>query len=75
MGFSTKTTEELIQLARAGGGFVLDVGRRNTDDLVRIASAAKKSGSTVIFRKTGARRNESLIKIAAAGKRHVIFES
>lgn len=75
MGLSTKTTDDLVEVAKAGGGFVLDVGRRNTDELVRIAAAARKSGSTIIFRKIAVRKNESLIKIAAAGKGHVIFES
>ena len=75
MGLSIKTTNELVELAKAGGGFVLDVGRRNTDELVRIAAAARKSGSTIIFRNMAVRKNESLIKIAEAGKRHVIFES
>jgi hypothetical protein len=75
MGFSLKTTDELIEIARAGGGFVLEVGRRNTDELVRIAAAARKSGSTVVFRKMATRKQESLMKIAEAGKGHVIFES
>jgi hypothetical protein len=75
MGFHIKTTDELVELAKAGCGFVLDVGRRNTDELVRIAAAAKKSGSTIIFRKTAVRKKEALLKIAAAGKAHVIFES
>jgi len=75
MGFNLKTTDELVELAKAGGGFVLEVGKRNTDELVRIAEAARKSGSTVTFRKISVRKNESLTKIAAAGKGHVIFES
>jgi hypothetical protein len=75
MGFSARTTDELIELTKAGAGFVLDVGRRNTDELVRIAAAARKSGSTIIFRKVGFRKNESLMKIAMAGKGHVLFES
>ncbi|HID29088.1 MAG TPA: hypothetical protein EYP19_03690 [Desulfobacterales bacterium] len=75
MGFNLKTTDELVELAKAGGGFVLEVGKRNTDELVRIAEAARKSRSTVIFRKIGVRKNASLMKIAAAGKGHVIFES
>ena len=75
MGFSIKTTDELVELAKAGGGFVLEAGRRNTDELVRIAAAARKSGTTIILRKMAVRKNESLMKIAAAGKGHVIFES
>jgi hypothetical protein len=75
MGFSKMATDDLVEIARAGGGFVLEVGRRNTDELVRIAAAARKSGSTVVFTKMLARKKEALMKIATAGKGHVIFES
>ena len=35
-----RSTEDLIRIAGAGGGFVLDAGNRTTDDLIRIAAAA-----------------------------------
>jgi len=75
MGLSMKTTDELIELVRAGGGLVLDAGRRSTDELVRIVTAARKSGSTIILRKVALRKNEALMRISEAGKGHVIFES
>ncbi len=74
MGLSKKTTEELLKIAMAGGGFVLDGGRRTTEELVQIATAAKRSGVTLVFRNMAVRRTESLVRIAAAGKGHVIFE-
>jgi len=75
MGLSMKTTDELIGLAKAGAGFVLDAGRRSTDELIRIVAAARKSGSTIILRKVALRKTEALTRIAEAGKGHVIFES
>ena len=75
MGLSMKTTEELVGLAKAGAGFVLDAGRRSSEELIRIVAAARKSGATIILRKVALRKNEALMRIAEAGKGHVIFES
>jgi hypothetical protein len=75
MGFRMKTTDELIKIAGAGGGFVLEAGRRSTDELVRIATAAKWSGATVIFMNVAMRKTDDLAKIAASAKGHVIFGS
>jgi len=74
MGMSVKKTEELLKIASVGGGLVLQAGRRTTDELAKIAAAAKRSGTTVIFRDMSVRKTESLTRIAAAGKGHVIFE-
>ena len=38
-----RSTEDLIRIAGAGGGFVLDAGNRTTDDLIRIAAAAGRA--------------------------------
>lgn len=75
MGFRMKTTEELVKIATAGGGLVVEAGRRTTDELIGIAAAAKHSGATVIFRNMAVRKTDALIKIAAAGKGKVIFEA
>lgn len=72
MGLSMKTTDELIMIANAGGGFVLEA---TTDELAKIAAAAKRSGATLIFKNMAVRKTDALTKIAAAGKGHVIFES
>lgn len=74
MSLSMKTTDELIKIATAGGGFVLEAGRRTTEELVRIAGAARHSGATVIFKNMAVRKTNDLAKIAAAGKGRVIFE-
>jgi RecA/RadA recombinase len=74
MGLAMKKTDELIKIASAGGGFAMDGGRRTTDELAKIAAAAKRSGATVIFRNMVVRKTEDLMRIATAGKGHVIFE-
>jgi DNA replication protein len=70
-----KTTDELVRIASAGGGFVVEAGRRTTEELVKISAAARQSGATVVFRNMGIRKTEALLKIAAAGKGKVVFES
>ena len=75
MGLGTKKTEDLIKIASAGGGLAMEGGRRTTDELAKIAAAAKRSGATVIFRNMAVRKTEDLVRIAAAGKGHVIFDA
>jgi len=36
-----KTTDQLVRIASAGGGMILDATGKTTDQLVRIASAGK----------------------------------
>jgi hypothetical protein len=75
MGLHLKTTDELVKIASAGAGLVLEVGKRNADELTRIAAAAKRAGGLIVFRNIAVRKTETLEKIAQAGKGHVIFES
>jgi DNA replication protein len=75
MNLSIKTTDELAKIAAAGGGLVIEAGRRTTDELISIAAAAKRSGATVVFRNMAVRKTDALMKIAGAGKGKVIFES
>lgn len=35
MDLSGRTTDELVKVARAGGGLVLEVGKRTADELAR----------------------------------------
>lgn len=74
MGLGMKKTEELIKIASTGGGFALEAGRRTTDELTKIATAAKRSGATVTFRNMAVRKTDDLVRIAAAGKGHVVFD-
>lgn len=73
MSFQSRTTDDLIRIAAAGGGFVLDAAARPTDDLIRIAAAASNNRAQIVFRGLAARPVEDLIRIGAAGKGAVQF--
>jgi hypothetical protein len=75
MSFEPRTTEELIRIGAAGGGFILNAAPRTTDDLIRIAGATAKSGARLLMRGMSARTTEDLIRIGAAGKGNVQFEA
>src|SRR5689334_905040 len=49
MTLSNRTTDELVRIAHTGGGFRLDTSGRQTEDLIRIATAARTNNATVIF--------------------------
>jgi hypothetical protein len=74
MTLSNRTTDELVRIAHAGGGFRLDTSGRPTEDLVRIAAATRTNKATVIFAGMGMRSTDDLMKIGSAGKGCVIFE-
>ncbi len=69
-----RTTDDLIRIAAAGGGFILEAGNRTTDDLIRIAAAASGKGSFLHLRGVGNRTMDELIRIGAASKGSVVFE-
>jgi hypothetical protein len=72
--FDEYTTNDLIRIAAAGGGFTLDAGSRLTDDLIQIAAAASRNGARIIFYNLGARTTDDIVRIAAAGKGAVSFD-
>ena len=74
MSFELKPTNELVQIAVAGGGFRLDAGLRSTPELVQIAVAAKSSGARITFAGLSLRPTHELVQIAVAGKGVVILE-
>ena len=74
MTLSNRTTDELVRIAHAGGGFRLDTSGRQTEELVRIVAAATTNNTTVIFAGMGLRSTDDLITIGNAGKGCVIFE-
>ena len=43
MSFQGRSTEDLVRIAEAGGGFRLEAAGRPTDDLVKIAAAGEGS--------------------------------
>ena len=74
MTLSNHTTEQLVRIVSAGGGFRLDTSGRQPEELVRIAAVARTSKATVIFAGMGMRSIDDLMKIGSAGKGCVIFE-
>ena len=71
--FEMKSTDDLIRIAAAGGGFEIKAGLRSTNDLIRIAAAASNHKSRLVFRGCGLKATDDLIRIAAAGKGAVMF--
>lgn len=68
-----RSTEDIVRIAAAGGGFELRAGNRSPADLLRIAAAAKMGGAKVVLRGLASRSMDELIDIAAAGAGAVMF--
>jgi hypothetical protein len=64
---------DLVRIAAAGGGFVIDVRNRSTDDLVRIAAATRSRGAKITFLGLDNRTTPDLVRIAAAGGGNIVF--
>jgi hypothetical protein len=73
MSFASRQTSDLVRVASAGGGFVLDAAARPTEDLVRIASAGSSKGARLVFTGLAARPTEDLVRIGSAGHGCVQF--
>ena len=73
MSLKTKSTDELVRIALAGGGFKLNASLKSTDDLVRIALATSTHGNKLTF--SGINKStDELVRIALAGKGNIILE-
>lgn len=70
--FENRTTDELVRIAMAGGGFKLGAAMRTTDDLVRIALATQGKGR-VTFEGLSMRTTDEIVRIALAGKGSIDF--
>lgn len=68
-----RSTDELVRVASAGGGFWMNPAGRSTDELVRIAAAAKLGGGIVTIMGTVGRNTDELVRISAAGRGHIVF--
>ena len=75
MGFDSRSTDELVRIAAAGGGFILDASRRPTGDLIRLATAAALKGARITLRGIEQRHTDELVSIGAAGKGNIVFEA
>lgn len=69
-----RSIEELLKIAQAGGGFKLDASRCTTDDVVKLAEVIGRCGAELRISKIYSKSTDDLVKIASAGKGHVIFE-
>ena len=74
MSFEGRSTEDLVRIAEAGGGFRLEAAGRHTDDLVKIAAAASSWGVRLVFACMADRSTDDLVRIADAGEGTVEFE-
>lgn len=74
MSFQGRSTQDLVRIAAAGGGFRLDAAERPTDDLVEIAAAASDWGVRLVFAGMTDRSTDDLVTIADAGEGFVEFE-
>jgi hypothetical protein len=72
MALQARSLDQLVTIARAGGGMVLDVGNMQTDELIRIVALAKKNVRFELHGMAG-RQTQELVRIAAAGGGSVIF--
>jgi hypothetical protein len=75
MSFEMRPTSDLIQIARAGGGFILDAQLRNTSDLIQIAKAASETNARIVLRGMQMRSTADLIAIGRAGNGSIVFEA
>ena len=62
-----RTTDDLVRIALAGGGFEIDASSRTTDEIVRIASATGNRPSKLKVSNTGKKTTDDLVRIALAG--------
>lgn len=67
-------TTDIIRIASAGGGLHIDCTDQIVTDLVRIANAASVGGGYIFLENTAKLLVEEKVRIASAGKGHVIFE-
>lgn len=72
---NARTTDDLVRIALAGGGFELEAAARSTDDLVRIALAGSNKGARIVFSGMSARTTDDLVRVSLAGKGSVFFKS
>ncbi len=66
-------TNDLIRIAAAGGGMVLDSKKIMINDLIRIAAASSSGTGKIILNNVNGILVDDLIRISAAGKGNIIF--
>jgi hypothetical protein len=69
-----RTTNDLMNIARVGGGLKIDAGPRTAEDLMNVARVASQNGATIVITGTKKFRADDLMNIARVGKGCVTFE-
>ena len=69
-----RSIDELIKIARAGGGFTMDASLCTTEDVLRVARVAGEFGADLRISRISGKTTDDLVKIATVGKGHVFFE-
>lgn len=70
----TKTTDELVQIASAGGGFSIDAAKLTNEEIISIASAASGRKSRITVLNVNMKTTDELVAIASAGNGCVVFD-
>ncbi|MDB5257624.1 MAG: hypothetical protein JWM14_2319 [Chitinophagaceae bacterium] len=70
----SRSTTDLKEIVRLGGGLSLDANTKSTADLKLLAIQTKVSGATLIVRNAGIKSTNDLKDIARLAPGRVIFE-
>jgi hypothetical protein len=68
-----RTTDDLVRIATAGAGLILDSDTKSTEELTKIARAAAESEVMLIIRNVGNKTTDELVEIAGACE-DIVFE-
>lgn len=74
MSFKAKTIQELIRIVESGAGLRMQIGNKSTDDLVKLAEAARRSGAVLFLTGLSSRDLADVVRIAEAGKGALVLE-
>lgn len=74
MSFKAKSIQELIQIVNAGAGLRMQVGNKSTEDLIKLAEAARSAGAILFLTGLSSRDITEVIRIAQAGKGALVLE-
>lgn len=67
-------SDNLIEIASCGGGFIINAYKYPTQILKEIATSAGIGGGYIILKNIGPIPTQTLKEIAACGKGHIIFD-
>jgi len=70
----SRSTTDLKEIIRLGGGISIDANTKSTSDLKEFARQTKVSGATLTIRNAGIKSTNDLKDIARLAPGHVVFE-